>query len=191
MCTFVQQDTSVGSLVIHSTDALAFIVGDHVSRALFSSGMTKMLSGRLLTTGSFYQGQIQYYHKGSKWKLNAVELWHNFTVKVMLTLVSWCISQGSPEKQNKCVCVCVCTYTGRQRPMSQLKDQCRSSEAERKLPLTQPSVLLRPSKEWLPTHTWGAIYFMQSTDSNVSSSRHIPIGPPRIMSNPYAGTFLS
>ena len=66
MCTFVQQDTSVGSLVIHSTDALAFIVGDHVSRALFSSGMTKMLSGRLLTTGSFYQGQIQYYHKRSK-----------------------------------------------------------------------------------------------------------------------------
>lgn len=82
------QDTAVGSLLIHPTDALAFIVGDQVSRALFSSGMTKMLSGRLLTTGSFYQGQIQYDPKRSKRKLNTVGLWHNFTVKVMLTLVS-------------------------------------------------------------------------------------------------------
>lgn len=60
ICIFAQQDTSVGSLVIYSTDALAFIVDYQVRRALLTSGMTKMLNGRLLTTGSFYQDQIKY-----------------------------------------------------------------------------------------------------------------------------------
>ena len=74
ICTFAKQDMSVGSLVMYSTDTLAFIVNSQVSRALFISGMTKMLNGRLLTTGSFYQDQTKYYYKYSKLKLNTGEL---------------------------------------------------------------------------------------------------------------------
>ena len=59
---------------MYSTDTLAFIVNSQVSRALFISGMTKMLNGRLLTTGSFYQDQTKYYYKYSKLKLNTGEL---------------------------------------------------------------------------------------------------------------------
>ena len=111
--------------------------------------------------------------------------------------------QGSSEKQNKqdvCVCVCVCTYIYRQaktnvparRPTSQLKDQCQSSKAESMNSLSLSLLFCSGLQKSSCQRALGrAVYFIQATDSNVSSSRRIPTDPPRIMANPSMGTLLS